>query len=381
MAKPNISPETLLAQSMHYIAPESGAIVPPIQPSTTFARDAEYNPIGDYLYSRYDFPGLSHAEEMIAALERGQDSLLFSSGLAAVAAIMETVPSGGHIVIPRVMYFGAQAWIKRQAEKRSMALSVIDQTSQIDIANSLTKNGADLLWIETPANPTWDVVDIGATAALAREAGAKLIVDGTAAPPCTTQALALGADIVLHSATKYLNGHSDLTAGVLTTNALDHQWEEIGLVRRYSGAVLGAFETWLLVRGMRTLYVRFRQCSKTAMRFATHFEGHPKISQVIYPGLSSHPGHEIAKCQMQDGFGGMLSVLVDGDFERARKIAGATRVLVPATSLGGVESLIEHRKSVEGPESPVPNNLLRLSIGLEHIDDLVKDFDQALHVN
>lgn len=379
LTKPNRAPETLVAQANHFIDPESGAVIPPVQPSSTFARDGDYALRQGYLYSRYASPTMDHAEQIIAELEGGAASMLFGSGLAAIAALIETVPSGKHIVLPRIMYFGAQKWIQRCAAQRQLTLHLVDQTSLEAIASAIRPGETDLVWIETPANPTWDVVDIAAVAELAHEAGAILGVDGTAAPPCTTRAIAFGADISMHSATKYLNGHSDLTAGVLSTRATDRRWEELGMVRCHSGGVLGAFEIWLLIRGMRTLFVRFRQSSETAMKFAHHFDGHPAIDRIIYPGLPTHPGHEIATRQMTGGFGGMMSVLVKGDFEKARRVAAACGVFVPATSLGGVESLIEHRKSVEGPDSPVPDTLLRLSIGLEHEADLIGDFDHALH--
>ena len=235
-----------------------------------------------------------------------------------------------------------------------------------------------LVWIESPVNPTWDVIDIALAADIAHQAGAILAVDGTVASPVTTRALEYGADIVFHSATKYLNGHSDVVAGVLVTAKLDDRWEEIKLVRTLTGGVLGPFEAWLLLRGMRTLFLRFVKASQNALRLAQHFEGHPGLRQVLYPGLESHPGHAIAKRQMIQGFGGMLSLLVEGGAEDAKRIAGRTRLFVRATSLGGVESLIEHRASSEGPHSEVPQNLLRLSIGIENCQDLINDLEQSL---
>jgi cystathionine gamma-synthase len=236
----------------------------------------------------------------------------------------------------------------------------------------------ELVWVETPSNPTFEVVDIAEAARLAHAAGAILGVDGTCAPPCTTKALGLGADIVVHAATKFLNGHSDMTAGVVSVAAKDARFEDIHFIRKQQGAVLGAFEAWLLVRGMRTLFVRFERQSANALVLAAHFEAHPRIARVIYPGLPSHPAHMIAKKQMTGGFGGMLAMLVKGSAEDAKRVAGAVKVFYPATSLGGVESLIEHRKSVESPDSIVPPNLLRLSIGIEHVSDLIADLEQAL---
>jgi cystathionine gamma-synthase len=234
------------------------------------------------------------------------------------------------------------------------------------------------VWIETPLNPTWDVIDIAAAASAAHEAGAILAVDATATAAVTTQPLTLGADLVFHSATKYLNGHSDVLAGVLVTGAENRRWTDIASLRARMGAPLPPLECFLLMRGLRTLFVRYRQCSANAMAIARHFEGHPKVERVLYPGLASHPGHAVAARQMTDGFGGMMSILVKGGFADAQRLCTRLKVIVPATSLGGVESLAEHRKTVEGPTSPVPDNLVRISVGIEHVDDLIADLEQAL---
>ena len=205
-----------------------------------------------------------------------------------------------------------------------------------------------------------------------------IVVDSTVAPPCTTRALDHGADIVFHSTSKYLNGHHDLTGGVLITNTLDRRWDEVRVLRKLMGNIMAPFDAWLLMRGIRTLFVRFAKCSDSALRIAEHFEEHPLVEKVLYPGLKQHPGHEIAKKQMSTGFGGMLSILINGDANEAKRVATSVKIFTAATSFGGVESLIEHRKSVEGPHSKVPDNLLRLSIGIEHPDDLIDDLEQAL---
>ena len=227
-------------------------------------------------------------------------------------------------------------------------------------------------------NPTWDVIDVRAAAGAAHSAGAVLAVDATATPPVTLKALELGADIVFHSATKFLGGHSDLLAGVLATGRTDERWNELKSARARMGGVLGAFEAWLLLRGMRTLHLRYERQAANALAIARHFENRAGIEAVLYPGLPSHAGHEIARRQMAGSFGAMLSLLVDGGAEAARHIATRTRLFVAATSLGGVESLIEHRASVEGPLSAVPDNLLRLSVGIERADELISDLEQAL---
>jgi cystathionine gamma-synthase len=371
-------PETDVAQALHYLDERTGAVAPPIHPSSTFARNENYELISQFNYSRYESPTINLAEEIIRKLEGGAVTRLFGTGLAGIAAVFETVKPGSHVVVPRVMYFGALLWLRRIAEQKGITLTQFDQGDIATLREAVRPGRTSLVWIETPANPTFEVVDIAEAASIAHKAGAALGVDGTNAPPCTTRALDHGADIVFHSATKFLNGHSDITGGVVTSRANDARAEEITFIRRQQGAVLGSFEAWLLVRGMRTLFVRFERQSANAMRIAQHLEGHRKLERVIYPGLPSHPGHAIAKRQMTGGFGGMMSILVKGGFREGQKVAGAARVFYPATSLGGVESLIEHRKTVEAPESPIPENLIRMSIGIENVSDLIADLEQAL---
>ena len=372
------SMESLMVQAGHYIDRASGGISVPIQASTTYARDESYEYIGDYSYSRYQNPTYDLVEQLAATLDGGAEAKCFASGMAGIAAIFETVNSGEHIVAPKIMYHGAQDWLRRISEKRNIGLTLFDATDLSDLKRALKPGNTSIVWIESPVNPTWDVIDIAASAEIAHKAGTILAVDCTVAPPVTTRALDHGADIVFHSATKYLNGHSDVMAGIVVTREPDSRWEEIKLVRKLTGGVLGPFEAWLLLRGMRTLFLRFERASKNALAIAQHFENHPALERVLYPGLESHPQHEIARRQMVNGFGGMMSLLVKGGTEEARKVASCTQLFVPATSLGGVESLIEHRASVEGPHSEVPKNLLRLSIGIEHPDDLIADLNQSL---
>ena len=373
-----LSPSTLAAQALRIIDEVSGAVVPGIEPSTTFARGPDYELLGGFNYSRYENPTTAKAEQVLAALEGAEDARLFNSGLAATSAVFELLRPGQRVVAPQVMYHGAQDLLRRLAQTRGIDVAFFDQTEDGALEEALTEKPTALLWIETPVNPTWDVIDIEQAARLAHAAGATFAVDCTVCPPCTTNALALGADFVFHSATKYLGGHSDLTAGALVPAALDSRWEEINLVRKLGGSILGPFEAWLLLRGMRTLFLRYERASETALSIARFLEGHAKVERVLYPGLESHPGHEVAKKQMKFGFGGMLSVLIRGDAEQAKRLAASMQVFIPATSLGGVESLIEHRKSVEGPHSLVAPNLLRLSVGIEDANDLIADLDRAL---
>jgi cystathionine gamma-synthase len=371
-------PRTRLAQAGHYIDPATGAIVPPMQPATTFARNADYELTGAFLYARNDSPTVSHAEALVCELEQGADSLLFASGMAAISALIDTLETGQRIAAPDVMYHGVKTWMLRQQRKRAIGLDLFEAANPETLKHAVQPGKTALVWIETPVNPTWDIIDILGAADIAHAAGAILAVDSTCAPPVTTRALAHGADIVFHSATKYLNGHTDVTAGVLTAARRDDRWQEIKSLRVSLGSIIAPFEAWLLLRGMRTLFLRFAQASANAMILAEHFERHPKIERVLYPGLKSHPNHDIARRQMTSGFGGMMSILVRGDAAQARRLASSLEVFVPATSLGGVESLAEHRKSVEGPDSIVPGNLIRLSIGIESADDLIADLERAL---
>jgi cystathionine gamma-synthase len=381
MSSANDKPDarTRVAQGGHFIDPLTGAVIPPLQLATTFARNADYELIGSYIYSRNGTPTVDHAEKLMAELEGAAQSLLFASGMAAVAALIDTLETGQRIAAPDIMYHGVKTWMLRQQKKRGIGLDLFDASNAAQSLHTAVIPGKTaLVWIETPTNPTWHIIDIRRAAEVAHDAGAILAVDSTCAPPVTTRPLQLGADIVFHSATKYLNGHSDVTAGALSTSTIDNRWNEINSLRVSLGSIIAPFEAWLLLRGMRTLYLRYAEASANALALAQHFEKHPKLERVLYPGLKSHPGHEIARRQMTGGFGGMMSIAVKGDGAIARRVTSGLRVFLPATSLGGVESLAEHRRSVEGPNSIVPENLIRLSIGIEAASDLIADLEQAL---
>jgi cystathionine gamma-synthase len=375
-SKPSI--RTRIVQAGHFIDAETGAVVPSIQPSTTFARREDYRLIGKYVYSRNGSPTVEHAENLICELEEGFETRLFASGMGAASALIETVETGMRIAAPTVMYHGVKTWMLRQQTMRGVGVDFFNTADPVSLVKAIIPGKTAMVWIETPVNPTWDVIDIKAAADLAHAAGAILVVDSTCAPPVITKPLTLGADISFHSATKYLNGHSDVTAGVLTTRQASPRWELLKSTQVGLGATLGSFEAYLLIRGMRTLYLRVEQASRNALALARHFEKHSKILSVLYPGLESHPQHKIAKKQMTGGFGGMMSVLVKGNEAETRAVAGRFKVFTPATSLGGVESLAEHRKSVEGPNSIVPENLIRFSVGIEDVADLIADVEQAL---
>lgn len=376
MTKDKHSRATRLAQALHYIHPDNGALVPPIEPSTTFARDGDYAPRAQ-IYGRDGSPTTAQAEAVLSSLEGAAATLLFNSGQSASVALFETLRMGDHVVAPTVMYYGGASWLRRLAALRGIAVSFFDPGIKGALEAACREN-TRIIWIETPTNPTWSIIDIAAASKTAQARGAVLVVDSTVCPGVTTRALELGADFVFASATKYLNGHSDVLAGMIAARETGTLWNEIAQIRGMQGTTLPAFESWLLIRGLRTLALRYQAASDAALRIAKHFEHHPKLEAVLYPGLPSHPGYDIATRQMTDGFGGMLSIRVRGGFEAARKVALATRVFLPATSLGGVESLIEHRIAVEPPESQVPDDLLRLSVGIEAVEDLIEDLEQAL---
>jgi cystathionine gamma-synthase len=368
-----MKPETLAAQALHALDAETGAVVPPIHLATTFARDASYRLRGPG-YARDEAPTPVHAERVIAALEGGAAAMVFASGMAAATtAIRAACKPGDHIVATRVGYFNFRGWLERFCAKWGVGLDLVDTTDLAAVRAALRPGTTRLVWLETPANPTWEVTDITAVADLAHGAGARLAVDSTSATPVHTQPLALGADLVMHSATKFLGGHSDALAGALVTARPDALWAEIATLRHDEGAVLGPFEAYLLLRGLRTLFVRVERASKTAHALADRLAALPGVT-VRYPGLASHPQHAIAARQMKNGFGAMLSIQVADPLAVVKRL----RLWVPATSLGGVESLVEHRYTVEGPSSPTPPDLLRLSVGLEDAGDLFDDLHQAL---
>jgi cystathionine gamma-synthase len=374
----NLHPQTIAAQGLGWIDAETGAVVPPIHNATTYARDENYDLIGKHSYARPNNPTLEPPEILLAALERGEAAALFASGMASAVTLFQTLSPGDHVVAPRSMYWGLRDWLTGEGRRWGLSVDLVDTTVLEAVASAVQPGRTRLIWIETPANPDWGVTDIAGVASIAKKAGARLAVDNTVPTPVFTKPLTLGADIVMHSATKYLNGHTDLLAGALVTARQDELWQRILALRGSGGAVLGAFEAWLLLRGMRTLFVRLHHASASALAIARHFSGHGKLVEVLYPGLEHHPGHAVAARQMEGGFGAMLSLRVKGGAEGALKVAGRCQLWVRATSLGGTESLLEHRASVEGPSSPVQRDLLRLSVGLEDTGDLIEDLEQAL---
>jgi cystathionine gamma-synthase len=377
-AHESLQPETLAAGALGFEDATTGAIIPPIHPSTTYVRDPDNGYGRGRIYARADNPTFDGPARTLSLLEGGTDSLLFASGMAAATAVFQALAPGDHVVVPTVMYWALRSWLHSFAVHWGLEVEGV-ATDDLDALRAAVRPGKTrLVWVETPANPLWTVTDIAAAADIAHAAGARLAVDSTVATPVHSQPLALGADIVMHSASKYLNGHSDVIAGTLTTACDDEPWARIKAVHKQVGGILGTFEAWLLQRGLRTLFARVRWQSASALALAERFTAHPSVAAVLYPGLAAFPGHAVAARQMKDGFGGMMSIRVKGGTEAAIATAAQVRVWRRATSLGGVDSLIEHRASIEGPGTPAPGDLLRLSVGLEAIDDLYDDLAAAL---
>jgi cystathionine gamma-synthase len=378
MSRKSLHPATLAAQGLGWTDESTGAVVLPMHTATTFLRDPDNQYRRGRSYGRADNPGYDQPQALLTALECGAASLLFSSGMAAAAAVFQCLPRDAHVVVPQVMYWGLRSWLKNFAESWGIEVEFVDATSLDALRRAVRTGRTRLVWIETPANPLWSVTDIAGAAEIAHAVGALLAVDSTAATPVLTRPLALGADLVMHSATKYLNGHSDVIAGTLTTAHEDAFWARLRAARSGGGAILGSFEAYLLLRGMRTLFPRVERACRSAQQIAEALSSNPGVLEVLYPGLPGHAGYPVAARQMSGGFGGMLSVRVRGG--AAAAIAAAARVGIwkRATSLGGVESLIEHRASVEGPDSPAPTDLLRLSVGIEDPQDLLADLETSL---
>lgn len=370
---------TLAAQAMGKIDPITKGVVPPLHLSTTYIRDEDNGYSTGFVYGRPDNETTREAESVLAALEGASaGALLFGSGSAAATAVFQALKPGDHVVASKVMYWALRSWLLTEATRWGLLVEFVE-TDNLDSLRAAVKPGlTKLVWIETPSNPLWTITDIAAAADIAHSAGAQLAVDSTCASPVHTQPLLLGADIVMHSATKVLNGHSDVVAGALCAARDDAFWSAIKTVRKGQGGILGPFEAYLLMRGMRTLHVRQERQARAAMELASRLSAHPLVARVLYPGLPQHPGHDVAARQMENGFGYMLSIQVQGGVEAAIRTAAHVQLYKRATSLGGVESLIEHRASIEGAGSPCPEDLLRLSTGLEDTDDLFDDLDQAL---
>ena len=371
-------PRTLAAQARGAIDEATRGLVPPIHLSSTFLRDPDNLYRSGNVYGRPDNETVREAEAVIGALEGAASTLVFGSGMSAAVALFLSLGAGAHVVAPTMMYWALRDWLAKDAASLGLRVDFVDTEDLAEIERAVRPGETKLVWLETPSNPLWGISDIAACAGLAHTAGALIAVDSTCATPVFTRALALGADVVMHSATKYLNGHSDVLAGALAFARADSLFERVCDIRKAHGLILHPFEAFLLTRGLRTLDLRVRASALNALRLAHRFSSHPNVVSVLYPGLPAHPGHKTALKQMQGGFGGMLSIRVRGGAEAAIATAARVRLWKRATSLGGVESLIEHRASIEGEGSPCPPDLLRLSAGVEDVEDLWRDLDEAL---
>ncbi|WP_417413394.1 trans-sulfuration enzyme family protein [Hoeflea sp.] len=380
MTLPNtLNASTIAAQAGGVVDTPSGGVVPPLQPSTTFVRDEDYalvNP--DNIYSRDNSDIVRIAEDVLARLEGAEEALLFPSGMAAIAALFRTLPNGATIVVQSGIYWGTTKWLRDFSARRQITLHEVDASDPEALQAACASHTPAIVFIETPSNPWLKTVDIAHAARCAHSAGGLLAVDSTAATPVLQRPLEHGADIVMHSATKAINGHSDVLAGVLATSAPAARiWTDIKADRHDAGAVIGPFEAWLLLRGMRTLPLRVERMCRTTQTIADYLSQHPKVADVYYPGLASHPGHAIAARQMQGGFGCLFSFLVKGGAREALAVVGKLKLFHRATSLGGVESLVEHRHTIE-PHTGIPDSLIRVSVGIEDVNDLIADLAQAL---
>jgi cystathionine gamma-synthase len=369
--------ETRAVHAGRHIDPATGAITPPIHLSTTFERapDGSY-PLG-FSYSRDGNPNRQMLEQCLADLEGGKEALVFSSGLAVATAVIQGLEPGDHILAPEDVYWALREVIGGVFGKWGLETTYVD-TTNIDAVRAALRPNTRLIWLETPSNPLMKLTDLAAIASLARERTKAITVcDGTFATPCLQQPLDCGIDMVTHSTTKYLSGHSDVVGGVLVTRYDNYLFERCRRSQNFGGSVPSPFDCWLTLRGIETLPYRMRAHSENALRIALCLKQHARVEAVHYPGLPDHPGYEIAARQMS-GFGGMLSFQVRGDEAAAKAVAARCRLFIRATSLGGPHSFIEHRASIEGPRTLTPRNLLRLSVGLEHPDDLIADLLEAL---
>ena len=360
--------------------PERGTrdVTPAIHLSTTFEKAEDGSLPGGHLYARTSNPNRQSLEEALAMLEQGATALCFSSGSAATQAVFHSLSPGDHVLAPEDAYYGTAVLLKTLMSHWGLKYTLVNMQDLTAVERAITPQ-TKLIWMETPSNPLLNVTDLRAVIALARKAGAIVACDNTWATPLLQQPLSLGADVVMHSVTKYLSGHSDVLMGALVFREAGSVFERCRSIQREGGAVPSPFECWLTLRGLQTFPYRVRAHSENAQKLAEFLSRQPrsKIEAVHYPGLPSHSGHKIAAGQMS-GFGGMLSIQVKGGRQEAFKVCAAVKLFTHATSLGGPHSLIEHRASVEGPATRSPENLLRLSVGLEHPDDLMEDLDQAL---
>ena len=374
-SQPQMKIETIAVHAGHAVDPATGAVAAPIYLSTTFERDVEGTYSRGFMYTRNDNPNRQALERGVSMLEGGQAAAAFASGTGAAMSILQALSPGDHVLAHVDAYYGTSRLIREIFVRWGIEADFVDM-SDLAAVKKMLRSNTKLAWAETPSNPLLKIVDLAAVAEVVREAGALLVCDNTWAP-VLQRPFDLGADLILHSTTKYFGGHCDVLGGIVITRTDNEFFQRIRNIQYEGGAVPSPFDCWLILRGMRTLPWRMRAHSGNAMKIAEFLARHPKVKRVHYPGLQSHPGHKIAAAEMSM-FGGMLSLEVKDGYGAAMSVPSKTKVFIRATSLGGVESLIEHRASIEGPATTSPEGLLRLSIGLENADDLIADLDQAL---
>ncbi|WP_293574994.1 PLP-dependent aspartate aminotransferase family protein [Phaeobacter sp.] len=375
----DLSQQTLTATALGWIDKDTDAMAAPLRPSTSFLRDPKDLARTGRLFTRDDNPTFDQPEALINALEGGAGCLLFASGMAAITSVFHRLKPGDHVILPRLVYSGLRDWINEHGQTWGLEVSFLDHYDGPAVTAAMIPGKTKLVWMETPSNPTWQITDIAEIAAAAHEGGALLAIDSTVSTPILTQPIKHGADIVIHSCSKYMNGHGDLIAGAaVVAPGREEVLAEMAALRNAYGAVLGSFEAWLLLRGMRTLSLRVKSASASALRIAEFLAGQPQVAEVLYPGLESHPNHDIAKKQMTGGFGAMLSFRLVGGELAAKEVADRVQVIRQAISFGSTETVIEHRAGMESAASPTPRDLLRLSVGLEDVTDLITDLQQAL---
>ncbi len=369
--------ETLAIQSTQFPDKSTGAVATPINLSTTFEREVDGSYKSGYVYSRAENPNRQLLEDSLALLEKGAVGFAFSSGMASITALFNTLKTGDHLLLPHDVYYATKVMAEDLFGTKGIEVTTVVMSDLKAVKKAIQKNTA-IVWLETPSNPQLNISDIAKISKLAHKVGAICAVDNTWPSPVLQRPIEHDADVVMHSTSKYFGGHSDVLGGCLVLKEKGALADQIKSIQTLTGAVPSPFECWLVTRGIKTLYVRVMQQTKNAAKLARFLAKHPKIEQVNYPGLKSHPHYKVAKKQMTEGFGAMLSVQVNGDAKNAMELTGRLKLFTTATSLGGVESLVEHRKSIEGEESPTPDNLLRISVGLEHVDDLILDWERAL---
>lgn len=374
-------PETIAARADGFSDESSGGVVPPLQPSTTFLRDEAYElVVPENSYGRDDNDQVRLAEQILCALDDGDDSLLFASGMAAISALVEPLRRGQTLILQNGCYWGTTAYLRKICAHRELILIEADSLDAETFGELIIANKPELVFVETPSNPWIRTCNVNAISQACKRAGSLLIVDATAATPVLMQPLSLGADVVMHSATKAINGHSDVLAGVLTCkNRTSQYWNDILAHRAGAGAIISAHDAWMLIRGMRTLPLRIERMCENALKVAQFLNDHPKVDEVWYPGLVGHQDHDLAKAQMNGGFGYLLSFLINGNRQDALTFCRHLEGIHRATSLGGTESLVEHRHTIEGDLTGCPENLIRLSVGIENEKDLTNELDQALN--